>query len=121
VEKKGLLDLAKEVLNPPKFQSSSSDDPKSPTVFSRSFASENMTRSVSILQNADPLDLIRQWEMCIQNALVARKELEKELEKMQTIAVQNERRCFDYEPFIREYMAALMREGMLERSLTMAG
>jgi ubiquitin carboxyl-terminal hydrolase L5 len=117
---KNLLNLAEELFSPQENHPSSGNS-RSPVLFSRTFASDNLHRSRTILQNTDPLDLLQQLKLCIQNAAIARKEMEGEVEKMHAIAVQNEKRCHDYEPFVKEYLAALMREGALEECLAKAG
>jgi len=88
----------------------------SPIYFS-DFASGNMTRSLSILRNNNVQGLFQQWETCVRSAISAREDMRKEVAKMHEVAVQNEKRCHDYEPFLREYLTALGREGLLEESL----
>ena len=118
-----LLITAQELFDSPGRSATTQIDGASdtPIIYSSTFAAENMSKAYRILQMTEPPDLIQQWERCIRNAVSAREEMKKDIGKMQEIATQIEKRCFDYEPFVREYLTALGKEGLLEESLNMTG
>ncbi|KAF9554244.1 cysteine proteinase [Agrocybe pediades] len=85
-------------------------------VYANDFASRRMTRDLEIM-NMPVSSCIPSWEACIRDAMRAKVAVEDELAKADRAKVDHEKRTFDYEPFIREYVQSLHREGLLNALL----
>ncbi|KAF8890508.1 hypothetical protein CPB84DRAFT_1749049 [Gymnopilus junonius] len=71
------------------------------------------TRDIEISRMEDEGELIKAWESCMRDANRARVGLEDELTKGVRANTDHIKRTWDYEPFIREFLHRLHREGLL--------
>ncbi|KAJ7189859.1 ubiquitin C-terminal hydrolase [Mycena pura] len=81
------------------------------------FGSRRMTRDFEILEMPERL-LVPAWEQCVRNAMKAKVTLEDEVAKASRTNTEHIKRTHDYEPFIKEFVACLQQEGLLEPLLS---
>ncbi|PPR01539.1 hypothetical protein CVT24_001850 [Panaeolus cyanescens] len=84
--------------------------------FARDFGSRKMQRDLEIMKMSVD-EAARTWEDCIQNAFKAKVGVEDELTKSIRSNTDHVKRTFDYEPFLREYVHSLHKEGLLNALL----
>ncbi|KAJ7176005.1 cysteine proteinase [Mycena filopes] len=81
--------------------------------FARDFGSRRMSRDMEILEMPERA-LIPAWEQCVRDALRARVAVEDEVTKATRAHTEHVKRTHDYEPFLKEFIACLQNEGLLE-------
>ncbi|KAF7298868.1 Ubiquitin c-terminal hydrolase [Mycena indigotica] len=86
--------------------------------YAADFGARRMERDMELLRIQSPQELIESWERCVQSAVKAKVALEDEVAKSYRANTEHVKRTHDYEPFIKEYIAALHNEGILEALLS---
>ncbi|KAJ7069636.1 ubiquitin C-terminal hydrolase [Mycena amicta] len=81
--------------------------------YAADFGSRKMTRDLEIMRMPEQ-ELIPTWERCVQDAVSAKVVLGDEVSRAYRANSDHIKRTHDYEPFIKEFVAALHNEGLLE-------
>ncbi|PIL34313.1 hypothetical protein GSI_03088 [Ganoderma sinense ZZ0214-1] len=89
-------------------------------VYAADFGSRKMARELAIL-DMPARALVPTWEQCVRNALAASVVVGEEVSKAESAQADHVKRTFDYEPYIREFIAAVQNEGLLEDALERGG
>ncbi|KAF6752730.1 ubiquitin C-terminal hydrolase [Ephemerocybe angulata] len=79
---------------------------------SKDFAARRMERDVKIMQMSQS-ELLAAWEACARDLMSASINLEDEVAKGSSANTDHIKRTFDYEPFLKEFITSLHRDGFL--------
>ncbi|KAH9939773.1 cysteine proteinase [Epithele typhae] len=85
-------------------------------MFSAGFGREKLEKEITILE-MPVRELTPAWERCVRAALGKKTAVEEEIVKSQRAQADNVKRTHDYEPFIKEFIISMEKEGILERAL----
>ncbi|KAJ6621875.1 hypothetical protein B0H10DRAFT_2214921 [Mycena sp. CBHHK59/15] len=77
------------------------------------FGSRRMTRDLEIFEMPERA-LANAWEQCVRDAMRAKISLEDEITKALRANTEHIKRTHDYEPFLKEFVARLQNEGLLD-------
>ncbi|KAJ7675671.1 ubiquitin C-terminal hydrolase [Mycena polygramma] len=77
------------------------------------FGSRRMTRDMEIMEMPQRA-LVPAWEQCVRDAVKAKVAVEDEVAKATRANTDHIKRTHDYEPFLKEFVACLQSEGLLE-------
>ncbi|KAF8172014.1 hypothetical protein K438DRAFT_1852082 [Mycena galopus ATCC 62051] len=81
--------------------------------FAQDFGARRMARDLEILEMAQRA-LVPAWEQCVRDAVKAKVAVEDEIAKATRANTEHVKRTHDYEPFLKEFVACLQNEGLLE-------
>ncbi|KAF5331816.1 hypothetical protein D9611_008902 [Ephemerocybe angulata] len=79
---------------------------------SKDFAARRMERDVKIMQMSQS-ELLAAWEACARDLMSASINIEDEVAKGSSANTDHIKRTFDYEPFLKEFITSLHRDGFL--------
>ncbi|PPQ70881.1 ubiquitin C-terminal hydrolase [Gymnopilus dilepis] len=82
-------------------------------VYAPGFGFRRQERDIEISNICSSEELIKAWETCIRDATRAKVGVEDEVVKAERANTDHIKRTFDYEPFIREFLRSLHKEGLL--------